>query len=64
MTTQPLEPPKHLTPRARAAEITSILAAAIIRTHLENKGTESSVRLGFLPDQRVHTTPYPLEKRS
>ncbi len=47
---------------SRAGEITTILAAAIVRT-LGSSGLEqSAVRLGFLPDQRVHTTPSQQEK--
>ena len=42
----------------RAAEITAILASAIVRTLAAPASTESPVGLGFVPDQRVHTTPY------
>jgi len=47
---------------ARAAEITTILAAAIVRTQLAQAAKQREVDLGLLPDQRVHTTPYQ-EKR-
>lgn len=57
-----LNPPKQMTPRQRAAEITSILAAAIVRTHASGQAAteqiERQVGLGFMPDQRVHTNPY------
>ena len=57
-----LASPSEMSASARAGEITTILAAAIVRT-LGSSGLEqSAVRLGFLPDQRVHTTPYPQEK--
>jgi hypothetical protein len=54
-----------MSPAARAAEITSILAAAIVRSQLPQLKTNGSeqreVNLGFLPDQRVHTNPYQTE---
>ena len=54
--------PSDMSPAARVAEITSILAAAIVRCQLPQLKTKGSkqreVNLGFLPDQRVHTTPY------
>lgn len=57
-----LTSPTLMSPTGRAAEIASILAFAIIRTHIaENEahsGIQREVDLGFLPDQRVHTTPY------
>ena len=57
-----LASPAEMSASARAGEITTILAAAIVRT-LGSSGLEqSAVRLGFLPDQRVHTTPYQQEK--
>ncbi|AJW43598.1 hypothetical protein TK49_02030 [Ralstonia mannitolilytica] len=43
---------------ARAGEITTILAAAIVRTLVADEQNQRAVGLGFLPDQRVHTTPY------
>ncbi|WP_424895126.1 hypothetical protein [Tepidimonas sp. HKU79] len=59
-----LASPAEMSASARAGEITTILAAAIVRT-LGSSGLEqSAVRLGFLPDQRVHATPYPTEKLS
>ena len=48
--------------RARADEITTILAAAIVRTLAGDDPKQREVGLGFLPDQRVHTTPYHKEK--
>ena len=57
-----LASPAEMSASARAGEITTILAAAIVRT-LGSSGLEqSAVRLVFLPDQRVHTTPYQEEK--
>lgn len=47
---------------ARAGEITAILAAAIVRTVITEAPKQREVGLGFLPDQRVHTTPYQTEK--
>ena len=47
---------------ARAGEITAILAAAIVRTVVAEAPKQREVGLGFLPDQRVHPTPYPQEK--
>ena len=47
---------------ARAGEITAILAAAIVRTVVAEAPKQREVDLGFLPDQRVHTTPYQQEK--
>ena len=62
MTNLELASPAEMSASARAGEITTILAAAIVRT-LGSSGLEqSAVRLGFLPDQRVHTTPYQKEK--
>lgn len=56
-----LTSPTAMSATARAAEITSILAAAIIRTHLAQTEKQREFGLGFLPDQRVHTTPYQQE---
>jgi hypothetical protein len=53
-----LASPSEMTPADRAAEITSVLAAAIVRTLVTGRPKESPVGLGFLPDQRVHATPY------
>lgn len=54
--------PSEMSASARAGEITAILAAAIVRTLVGNEPKQREVGLGFLPDQRVHTTPYQ-EKR-
>ena len=62
MTTLALPPPAELSASARAAEITTILATAIVRTVLAADRPESEVGLGFLPGQRVHTTPYQQER--
>jgi hypothetical protein len=64
MTTIELPSPSEMTPVARAAEVTSILAAAIVRTLVAPEATEGTVRLGFLPDQRVHATPSQQEQLS
>jgi hypothetical protein len=62
MTNLELASPAEMSASARAGEITTILAAAIVRT-LGSSGLEQiAVRLGFLPDQRVHTTPSQQEK--
>jgi multisubunit Na+/H+ antiporter MnhF subunit len=50
--------PSEMSASARAGEITAILAAAIIRTFVGNEPKQRIVSLDFLPDQRVHTTPY------
>jgi hypothetical protein len=57
-----LSPPSDMSASARAAEITTILAAAIVRSQLAQAVKQRDVGLGLLPDQRVHTTPYQ-EKR-
>jgi hypothetical protein len=57
-----LNPPSEMSASARAAEITTILAAAIVRTQLAQAAKQREFDLGLLPDQRVHTTPYQ-EKR-
>jgi 1-deoxy-D-xylulose 5-phosphate reductoisomerase len=57
-----LASPTVMSAIARAAEITSILAAAIVRTHLAHAEKERAVDLGFVVRQRVHTTPYPQER--
>lgn len=63
-----LRSPHRMSPPERAAEITAILAAAIIRTygaHPVQAGSEtapqSPVQLGFCPPKSVHATPYPKE---
>ncbi|MGE0964724.1 hypothetical protein ACQF4K_25305 [Ralstonia pseudosolanacearum] len=53
--------PSRLSPGERATEITTILASAIVRTFTAPSATESVVGLGFVPDQRVHATPYQRE---
>ena len=57
-----INPPSEMSASARAAEVTTILAAAIVRTQLAQAVKQRVVDLGLLPDQRVHTTPYQ-EKR-
>lgn len=57
-----LTSPSKMTASACAGEITAILAAAIVRTVVADEPKQREVGLGFLPDQRVHTTPYPQEK--
>ena len=57
-----LPSPADMSAAARAGEITAILAGAIVRTLVAEEPTPSAVGLGFLPDQRVHTTPYPQER--
>ena len=56
-----LASPSEMSASARAGEITAILAAAIVRTQLAQGWKRREVSLGFLPDQRVHTTPYQQE---
>jgi hypothetical protein len=57
-----LASPSEMPACARAREITSILAASIVRTLVGDEPKQREVGLGFLPDQRVHTTPYQEEK--
>ena len=57
-----LASPSEMSASARAGEITSILAAVIVRTLVGDDQKQREVELGFLPDQRVHTTPYQEEK--
>ena len=57
-----LASPSEMTASASAGEITAILAAAIVRTVVAEAPKQREVGLGFLPDQRVHTTPYQEEK--
>ncbi|UXY16965.1 hypothetical protein N8I74_08135 [Chitiniphilus purpureus] len=47
--------------RARAAEIAAILAATITRALVAEASKQREAGLGFLPDQRVHSTPYQQE---
>jgi len=56
-----LASPSDISPSDRAGEITAILAAAIVRTLAGDDQKQREVGLGFLPDQRVHTTPYQQE---
>jgi len=57
-----LTPPEQMSARQRAAEITTILVAAIMRTHASGQAAtdqnERQVGLGFSGHQRVHTNPY------
>ena len=53
-----LASPAEMSARARAGEITTIVAAAIVRTFVTNDPNNREVGLGFVPDQRVHATPY------
>lgn len=57
-----LASPLEMSASARAGEIAAILAATIIRTCVAGTPTDPNFGLGFLPDQRVHTTPYQQEK--
>ncbi|MBG4836032.1 hypothetical protein I5F89_11265 [Pseudomonas aeruginosa] len=57
-----LTSPAEMSASARAREITAILAAAIVRIVVAEAPKQREVGLGFLPDQRVHTTPYQQEK--
>jgi len=57
-----LASPPEMSASARAGEIAAILASAIIRTLAADEPKKREVGLGFLPDQRVHTTPYQTEK--
>ena len=57
-----LASPSEMSASDRAGEITAILAAAIVRTLAGHDQKQREVGLGFLPDQRVHTTPYQQEK--
>jgi hypothetical protein len=56
-----IEHPEQLTAEDRAAEITAILARAILRVHDANLPAEpverEPVRVGFCPGRSVHTTP-------
>ena len=61
-----LPDPAEMSASARAHEITAILADAIVRTLVGNepkqRADSSHKGLGFLANQRVHTTPYQQEK--
>ena len=56
-----LPSPSEMPAVERAGEIATILATAIVRTLALAPLPKSEVGLGFLPDQRVHTTPYQQE---
>lgn len=56
-----LASPSEMSASTRAGEITSILATAIVRTLVGDDQKQRQVGLGFLPDQRVHTTLYQQE---
>ncbi|PJK06612.1 hypothetical protein CO612_03345 [Lysobacteraceae bacterium NML71-0210] len=57
-----LASPSEMPASARAGEIAAILAAAIVRTLVADESKQREVGLGFLPDQRVHATPYQQEQ--
>lgn len=61
-----LPDPAEMSASARAGEITAILAAAIVRSVVvdepKQRASSSHKDLGFLANQRVHTTPYQQEK--
>jgi len=61
-----LASPSEMSASARAGEIAAILATAIVRTLVadepKQRARSATESLGFLPDQRVHTTPYQEEK--
>jgi hypothetical protein len=59
-----LPPPTAMSATRRAAEITRILAAAIVRTQRSQAEKQRAVDLGLPPSQRLHTTSYPAEKMS
>ena len=59
-----INPPSEMSASARAAEVTTILAAAIVRTQLAQTVKQREVDLGLLPGQRVHTTPYQKKRLS
>jgi len=56
--------PAEMSPGARASEICTILANAITRSYVAIEPNKSPVDLGFLPGQRVHTTPSQQEELS
>lgn len=64
MKTPNLPNPDSMSALERAAEIATILATAITRSYVANEPAESPVHLGFVPDQRVHTTPSQQEELS
>ncbi|MBU3697806.1 MAG: hypothetical protein FGM13_14115 [Dechloromonas sp.] len=64
MKTPNLPNPDSMSALERAAEIATILATAITRSYVANAPVENPVHLGFVPDQRVHTTPSQQEELS
>ncbi|MCK4125874.1 hypothetical protein HFK83_26555 [Ralstonia pseudosolanacearum] len=56
-----LPSPSTMPASERAAEIASIVASTIVRTLTAPASAESPAGLGFVPDQRVHATPYQRE---
>ena len=61
MKNRELPSPERMSASARAGEIAAILAAAVVRTLVADEPEQRAIDLGFLPDQRVHTTPYQQE---
>ena len=57
-----LASPTAMSAGSRAAEISAILAASIIRTHSTPTAKQRDVSLAFLPRRSVHTTPSQPEK--
>jgi hypothetical protein len=57
-----LATPDSMSASERAAEITAILAAAIVRSHPSAQNAtdqkQRQIRLGFSGQQSVHTNPY------
>lgn len=56
MNARELTSPEHLNPDERVLEIATILALAILRTHVEGDSASAS-GLGFSARKRLHTTP-------
>lgn len=54
--------PSEMTASDRAAEITTILATALLRTQCQESPDPNAVRLDLLLDRSVHATPYLQEK--
>lgn len=57
-----LASPLEMSASARAGEITAILAAVIVRSCVDEAKKQRAVGVGFVPDQRVHATPYQQER--
>jgi hypothetical protein len=57
-----LPSPADLSAAARAGEITTILAAAIVRSLVSGTPKQREVGLVFSPGQSVHATSYPQER--